>query len=105
MPLAMVTLPGGDRLMTLWSERGAFRLKTWQMLPTVAEASAYGKSIVPECLSPQSRHDLGLEPAPPRWCIEMNKPPYNTPQWRQWLADKNAGKPATLPTTNLPGPK
>jgi WD40 repeat protein len=94
-PVAMVTLPAGDRMMTLWSERGAFRLKTWRLLPTVADASAYAKSIVPECLPPQSRHDLGLEAEPPRWCIEMQKPPYNTPQWHDWLVKRDSGNVPT----------
>jgi hypothetical protein len=28
----------------------------------------------------------------PSWCIEMRKPPYDTEEWRQWLADWRAGK-------------
>lgn len=97
MPVAMVVQPGGERLMTLWSERGAYRLRTWQMLPTTAAAIAFAEGVVPECLSPSSRQSLGLDAPPPRWCIEMKKRPYDTPQWRQWLTDKDAGKPSPLP--------
>jgi WD40 repeat protein len=99
-PVDVVTLPGGDGLMTQWSERGAYRLRTWRLLPTIAEATALAKSLVPECLSPQARQNRGLEPNPPPWCIEMNKRPYDTPQWRQWLAAKQAGKSPPLPPAN-----
>jgi len=98
MPVAMIVRPGGERLMTLWSERGAFRLRTWQMLPSTAAAMVFAENIVPECLSPSSRNSLGLDAPPPRWCVEMKKRPYDTPQWRQWLADKDAGKPSPLPS-------
>jgi hypothetical protein len=33
-----------------------------------------------------------LDPEPPDWCIKMTRWPYDTPQWKQWLADKHAGK-------------
>jgi hypothetical protein len=89
--------PAGDRLMTLWSERGEYRLRTWRMLPTLIDAVALAKSVVPECFSQETRRDLGLDPDPPRWCIEMGKAPYETPAWRQWLSDKDAGKTTPLP--------
>ena len=96
-PVALATSPSGDRLMTLWSERGAFRLRTWQMLPTAKDAAAYAENIVPECLAPDDRKTLGLDAAPPRWCIEMNKRPYDTQDWRQWLTQKDAGQSPPLP--------
>jgi len=38
-----------------------------------------------------------LPPEPPDWCIEMEKWPYGTPAWKQWLTDKRAGKTPPLP--------
>ena len=38
-----------------------------------------------------------LRPEPPAWCIEMEKRPYATAEWKQWLADKHAGKDLPLP--------
>ncbi len=38
-----------------------------------------------------------LDPEPPDWCIEMEKWPYHKPAWKQWLADKRAGKQVELP--------
>jgi WD40 repeat protein len=95
-PVAISALPSGDRLMTLWSERGAYRLRTWQLFPTLDASLAYAEGIVPECASPETRKKLGLDAIPPRWCITLNKRPYDTVEWRQWLADRDAGK-ATAP--------
>ena len=38
-----------------------------------------------------------LPPEPPAWCVEMAKWPYGTPAWKQWLADKRAGRNPPLP--------
>src|SRR5215813_3914626 len=38
-----------------------------------------------------------LDPGPPAWRIEMEKWPYHTPAWKQWLADRKAGKPVDMP--------
>jgi WD40 repeat protein len=91
MPVGMVVLPGAESLVTLWSERGAFRLRTWRLLPTIDAATEYAKSIVAECLSPQSRKDLGLQPEPAPWCIEMEKRPYGSKIWKLWLKDRMMG--------------
>ena len=34
---------------------------------------------------------------PPAWCIEMEKWPYNTPDWKQWLTDKRADRSRRFP--------
>ena len=39
---------------------------------------------------------LFSRPKPPAWCIEMEKWPYNTPEWKQWLANVRAGKKPPL---------
>jgi hypothetical protein len=60
---------------------------------SVAEA----RQAVPRCLSTAQRISFFLQPAPPDWCVELGKPPYNTPAWRQWLMDKQAGKETKPP--------
>jgi len=35
------------------------------------------KAEVPRCLPPEQRQRLFLAPTPPRWCIDMNKWPYD----------------------------
>jgi hypothetical protein len=97
MPVGMEVLPGADRLITLWSERGTFRLRTWRLLSTNEAATQYAKSIIPECLSPQSRKDLGVQPEPPPWCIEMEKRPYGSNAWKRWLKEKMTGNISPSP--------
>ena len=68
-----------------------------RVLPSIEEMRDFAKSVVPECLSPAQRSRFGLEPDPPRWCIELNKPPYDTAEWKQWSADKLTGKKPPIP--------
>jgi WD40 repeat protein len=94
--------PDRHRLLTGWSERGASRLRAWQVLPTIDEMRDFAKSAVPECLSPERRTQFGLESEPPRWCIELAKQPYDTAEWKQWLVDKLAGKSPPIPDSGSP---
>ena len=55
------------------------------------------KVAIPRCLTLAQRKAFFLPPEPPAWCIEMEKWPYNTPEWKQWLADVRAGKHPQLP--------
>jgi hypothetical protein len=89
--------PDRKRLLTGWSERDMSRLRIWRVLPTIDEMREFAKQAAPECLSPSRRKQFGLDPEPPRWCIDMAKPPYETSEWKQWLADKLAGKKPPLP--------
>ena len=55
------------------------------------------RAIVPRCLTPAQRKAFYLPPEPPAWCVELDKRPYDTPQWKQWLVDKRAVKNPPLP--------
>jgi WD40 repeat protein len=89
--------PDRHRLLTGWNDRGIFRLRLWRVLPTIEEMRDFARATVPECLSPERRKELGLEPDPPPWCIEAAKRPYDTAAWKQWLAEKIAGKNPSIP--------
>jgi hypothetical protein len=41
---------------------------------------------------------LGV-PEPPAWCIEMEKWPYDTQDWKDWLQFKRAHADPPLPDT------
>jgi len=111
--------PDGNRIVTasedktarLWeAEPGsaAFRLDgnpmgiTWfsqaRNFSGTQELVAHAKAIAPRCLSLAERKKFFLDPEPPAWYIEMEKWPYHTPAWKQWLADRKAGKPVEMPT-------
>lgn len=70
----------------------------WPMLWTSQQYVDFAKTSLPRCLTIEERRSLYLDPEPPAWCIELSKWPYNTPSWRQWLADQRAGKPTAIPT-------
>jgi WD40 repeat protein len=86
-----------NRLLSAWGERDTSRLRQWRVLPTIEEMRDYAKRMASECLSPNRRRQFGLEPEPPRWCIEMAKQPYDTAEWKRWLADKIAGRNPPIP--------
>jgi hypothetical protein len=48
-------------------------------------------------LTTEQRHDFFLPAEPPTWCIALEKWPYDTPAWKQWLNDTLAGKRPPLP--------
>jgi hypothetical protein len=50
-------------------------------------------------LSQALRKQFFLPPESPAWCIEMEKWPYHTDPWKQWLADTWAGKTVPLPAS------
>jgi WD40 repeat protein len=87
--------PDGKRIVTA-SWDGTARL--WDVFANSDSLESYAKAAVPRCLTPAQRKAFFLSPEPPAWCIEMEKWPYNTPAWEQWLADVRAGKKPGLPT-------
>jgi WD40 repeat protein len=88
--------PDGQRIVTA-SEDGTVRL--WDVFPNTQALVSAAKAAIPRCLTPAQRKAVFLPPEPPDWCFEMAKWPYDTPAWKQWLADKRAGKAPPLPTT------
>jgi hypothetical protein len=90
--------PDGRRIVTASDDNTA---RIWNgdgFLDTQSLVSA-AKAAVPRCLTPVRRKTFFLPPEPPSWCIEMEKWPYNTPEWKQWLADTRAGNNPPLPDT------
>ena len=81
--------PDGRRVVTASSDKTA---RLWNILLTTKDLIDDAKLAVPRCLSAARRAAAFLEAEPPAWCIEMAKWPYDTPAWKQWLADTRAGK-------------
>src|SRR5262249_55247684 len=81
--------PDGKRIVTASGDSTA---RLWNVVANTQELVTRAKAIVPRCLSPAQRKESFLAPEPPAWCIEMEKWPYHTVAWKQWLADRKAGK-------------
>jgi WD40 repeat protein len=85
----------GRRVVTASSDRTA---RVWPVFPNRAEFIRHVLSNLPRCLHGNERRQLGLDPAPPTWCITgsaenepdasrwMPKWPFTSPTWRLWLS-------------------
>jgi WD40 repeat protein len=76
--------------------------------PTTDSLVAFAKATLPRCLTPAQRNAYFLDPEPPRWCIgsgavgsaaTRGKWPYQTEEWRAWLARVAKGENPELPTS------
>jgi hypothetical protein len=59
----------------------------------------YTKRIVPRCLTRTRREQAFLDPEPPAWCIETEKWPYASQDWKDWLHSKQGNANPPLPDT------
>jgi WD40 repeat protein len=72
-------------------------LELWSMPWSTQDYVDTAQAMLPRCFTKDERLAADLDPTPPDWCVEMAKWPYNTAAWKQWLADKAAGKDVPLP--------
>ena len=86
--------PDGRRVVT-GSDEDTARL--WHIFLTKQELIDDAKKIVPRCLTGERREKAFLDPEPPAWCIEMEKWPYDTQAWKDWLKYKRASLNPPLP--------
>src|SRR5262249_25655740 len=86
--------PDGRRVVTASEDKTA---RIWQLFDT-QDLVDESKKAAPRCLSGEERERAFLDPAPPYWCIEMAKWPYDAEEWKSWLAQTRAGQNPPLPT-------
>jgi WD40 repeat protein len=91
---ALVALPSHNAVASASQDSSVRICSLFENASTLVEAA---KRAVPHCLSPEQRkqHSLGAEP--PFWCIDMGKLPYDTDEWRAWLAERRAGGNPAMP--------
>jgi WD40 repeat protein len=87
--------PDGRRLLT--TSRVQRSVHRWRVVPTSQELIDAAKRTIPRCLTREQREQAFLDPAPPAWCIEMKKWPYQSQDWADWLKSKRAGLDPRLP--------
>jgi hypothetical protein len=86
--------PDGQRIVTASSDRTA---RLWMISATTRDLVAHAKAIVPRCLTTAQLVSFFLPKEPPAWCIEMEKWPYHTRAWKDWLRETGAGRMPPLP--------
>src|SRR5262249_15524651 len=88
--------PGGPTVVTAPYDGTAL---IWHVFSTTQGLVNRAKERAARCLTPDQRAQFFLDPAPPAWCIEMKKWPYNTPEWEKWLSYSRAGEKPPLPVS------
>jgi len=86
--------PDGRRVVTASDDQTA---RLWDLFPSVQVLVDHAKQAVPRCLTRTRREAAFLDPEPPAWCIEMEKWPYHSLDWKDWLKHKRAGANPSLP--------
>lgn len=69
----------------------------WRVFPTTQALVDHAKQAIRRNLTVRERDAYFLDLEPPHWCIETGKWPYDSPEWKQWLADVRAGGRPALP--------
>jgi WD40 repeat protein len=90
--------PDGKRIVATFFQ-WTYGARLWRTAGTVQEYISYAQRIVPRCLTRQQREEFFLQPEPPAWCIEMEKWPYYTQDWQDWLQFKRSNANPPLPDT------
>jgi hypothetical protein len=71
----------------------------WSYFPRLDGLVDYALKAASRCLTLEQREALFLKKEPPDWCIEMQKWPYQTQDWKDWLKFKRANANPPLPDT------
>lgn len=101
----VVTETGGPAFMTLRGDgTEPWRGRLWPVFADAASMVDDAKTRVPRCLTGDQREAAFLDRPPPAWCIEMEKWPYGTHAWRDWLQYQRANLNPPLADTPAWGP-
>ena len=73
--------------------------RVWRIFPTVQDLVDQAKIVIPRSLTRKQRENAHLDAEPPIWCVEREKWPYHTLEWKKWLQHKRANLSPPLPDT------
>jgi hypothetical protein len=74
-------------------------VRIWPAFPSTQDLIERAVAAAPRCLAPDQRERAFLSPEPPLWCIEREKWPYQSQDWKDWLRFKRSHADPPLPTT------
>ena len=86
----------GKLAATMSSDRTA---RIWRIPRSREELIETTQSRATRCLTRAQRVAAFLDPEPPLWCIEKEKWPYHSQDWKDWLRFRKASAKPPLPDT------
>jgi hypothetical protein len=87
--------PDGQRILTASNDNTA---RLWRVFLTTRSLVDEAKARVPRCLTVEQRRQAFLDPSPPPWCVEQEKWPNHTEDWKVWLQYKREHANPPLPS-------
>jgi WD40 repeat protein len=94
--------PDGRHIVTASKDQTArvWDVEITKRKETFADLMSQAKAASPRCLTTAQRRTFRLSPElPPDWCIDLEKWPYHTSQWKRWLSEIRAGKNPPPPSS------
>jgi hypothetical protein len=91
----------GKRIVTASADKTA---RLWEIWANTRDLVTQAKTAAPRCMTAEQLKNSPLPPEPPDWCIDMNKWPYLTLEWKEWLSETRAGKNPPLPPQEKDNP-
>jgi WD domain, G-beta repeat len=88
-----------DKTVRIWDVETGNDVTGGVVSGSTQELVERAKERVPRCLTRDQREKAFLAAEPPAWCIEMEKWPYHTQDWKDWLRFKKANADPPLPDT------
>jgi WD40 repeat protein/energy-coupling factor transporter ATP-binding protein EcfA2 len=85
---------GGRSVVAVSADKTA---RIWRVFTATQELVEAAKEAAPRCLTLAERANAFLDPEPPAWCIKMEKWPYQSQDWKDWLTYKRANANPPLP--------
>jgi hypothetical protein len=90
----------GSRIAVIMvSDEYDYFARVWPAFANTQELVNDAKRAIPRCLTRLQRQRFFLDPEPPAWCIDMEKWPYQSQDWKDWLRFKRANANPPLPIT------
>jgi len=95
----VLTESGGPAFSKGPSGKGteSWRGRLWPVFEDLPSMLENAKATASRCLTPDQRAQAFLDPEPPAWCVEMEKWPYESQGWKDWLHFRRENPP--LPNT------
>jgi hypothetical protein len=95
----VLTESGGPAFSKDVSGNGSepWRGRLWPVFADLSSMLENAKATASRCLTSDQRAQAFLDPEPPAWCVEMEKWPYESQDWKDWLRFRRESPP--LPNT------